>query len=317
MMPVAGDAARPTPSGGQRREQPLLGGGVGVRPLVALVETAGRAMIRQTTDPMSERCATSACDWIDELTRVVADDERAAAARRRPRDRRHPGRHRRTGGRRHLPPAGRRRRGALRRRRRPSPSTSAWSRLGHRGRRRHRRAQRPGGVRQRAHPPVRRPAAAARLAARVRRPRRRVHRRPRAHRVRLRRSTDARAARGPGPRRAADRRVRRHACCERFLPLTFTALKTAIPAPDDAYGQPLAGASAGAASTCCSTFEPVTFVVHLMQGGRLLVDEKQSAKPRGGQARFVFDGERRRRCCSPSRAPSAGPACGACRPATR
>jgi formamidopyrimidine-DNA glycosylase len=26
-----------------------------------------------------------------------------------------------------------------------------------------------------------------------------------------------------------------------------------------------------------------------MQGGRLLVDEKQSAKPRGGQARFVFD----------------------------
>ena len=57
-------------------------------------------------------------------------------------------------------------------------------------------------------------------------------------------------------------------------------------------------------------FEPVTFVVHLMQGGRLLVDAKQSAKPRGGQARFVFDG-RARRCCSPSRAPSAGPACGA------
>jgi formamidopyrimidine-DNA glycosylase len=35
-------------------------------------------------------------------------------------------------------------------------------------------------------------------------------------------------------------------------------------------------------------FEPVTFVVHLMQGGRLLVDEKQSAKARNGQARFVF-----------------------------
>ena len=28
-----------------------------------------------------------------------------------------------------------------------------------------------------------------------------------------------------------------------------------------------------------------------MQGGRLLVDAKQSAKPRGGQARFVFDGD--------------------------
>jgi formamidopyrimidine-DNA glycosylase len=33
----------------------------------------------------------------------------------------------------------------------------------------------------------------------------------------------------------------------------------------------------------------MTFVVHLMQGGRLLPDEKQSAKPRNGQARFVFD----------------------------
>jgi formamidopyrimidine-DNA glycosylase len=36
-------------------------------------------------------------------------------------------------------------------------------------------------------------------------------------------------------------------------------------------------------------FEPLTFVVHLMQGGRLLVDEKQSPKARNGQARFVFD----------------------------
>ena len=54
--------------------------------------------------------------------------------------------------------------------------------------------------------------------------------------------------------------------------------------------------SAGAASTSSCEFEPVTFVVHLMQGGRLLVDAKQSAKPRGGQARFVFDGTVRR-CC--------------------
>ena len=30
--------------------------------------------------------------------------------------------------------------------------------------------------------------------------------------------------------------------------------------------------------------------MHLMQGGRLLVDDKQSAKPRNGQARFVFQG---------------------------
>jgi formamidopyrimidine-DNA glycosylase len=34
--------------------------------------------------------------------------------------------------------------------------------------------------------------------------------------------------------------------------------------------------------------QPLTFVVHLMQGGRLLVDDKQSMKPRNGQARFVF-----------------------------
>ncbi len=33
----------------------------------------------------------------------------------------------------------------------------------------------------------------------------------------------------------------------------------------------------------------MTFVVHLMQGGRLLVDEKKSAKPRAGQARFMFE----------------------------
>ena len=33
----------------------------------------------------------------------------------------------------------------------------------------------------------------------------------------------------------------------------------------------------------------MTFVVHLMQGGRLKEDEKQSAKPRGGQARWRFD----------------------------
>jgi formamidopyrimidine-DNA glycosylase len=74
---------------------------------------------------------------------------------------------------------------------------------------------------------------------------------------------------------------------ERFVPLTFTALKTAAPAPDAAYGQPLAGVGRRGKYLLLE-FEPVTFVVHLMQGGRLLVDSKQSAKPRGGQARFVF-----------------------------
>jgi formamidopyrimidine-DNA glycosylase len=75
---------------------------------------------------------------------------------------------------------------------------------------------------------------------------------------------------------------------QRFVPLTFTALKTAVPAPDKAYGLPLEEVGRRGKHLLVR-FEPVTFVVHLMQGGRLLVDEKQAAKPRGGQARFVFD----------------------------
>ncbi|MBK5333667.1 MAG: hypothetical protein JJD93_16950 [Ilumatobacteraceae bacterium] len=74
---------------------------------------------------------------------------------------------------------------------------------------------------------------------------------------------------------------------KRFVPLTFTALKTARPRPDAAYGLPLESVGRRG-KYLLLRFEPVTFVVHLMQGGRLLVDEKQSAKPRNGQARFVF-----------------------------
>jgi formamidopyrimidine-DNA glycosylase len=70
--------------------------------------------------------------------------------------------------------------------------------------------------------------------------------------------------------------------------LKFTALKTALPAPDDAYGSKLERVGRRGKYLLVE-FEPVTFAVHLMQGGRLLVDDKQSAKPRGGQARFVFD----------------------------
>lgn len=76
---------------------------------------------------------------------------------------------------------------------------------------------------------------------------------------------------------------------KRFVPLTFTALKTAVPAPEAAYGLPLEEIGRRG-KYLLVRFEPVTFVVHLMQGGRLLVDTKQAAKPRGGQARFVFDG---------------------------
>ncbi len=74
---------------------------------------------------------------------------------------------------------------------------------------------------------------------------------------------------------------------KKFVPFTFTALKTAVPRPEVAYGLPLESVGRRG-KYLMLRFEPVTFVVHLMQGGRLLVDEKQSLKPRNGQARFVF-----------------------------
>ena len=73
----------------------------------------------------------------------------------------------------------------------------------------------------------------------------------------------------------------------KFTPFNFTALKTAVPAPDTAYGQPLLEVGRRG-KYLLLRFEPTTFVVHLMQGGRLLADDKLSARPRGGQARFVF-----------------------------
>ena len=75
---------------------------------------------------------------------------------------------------------------------------------------------------------------------------------------------------------------------ERFQPLTFTALKTATPPPETAYGHAVTSVGRRGKFLLLD-FDAVQFAVHLMQGGRLLVDPKQSAKPRGGQARFVFD----------------------------
>ena len=73
-----------------------------------------------------------------------------------------------------------------------------------------------------------------------------------------------------------------------FTPFNFTALKTAVPAPSEAYGYPLIGVGRRGKYLLLE-FEPVTFVVHLMQGGRLEADTKRSAKPRAGQARFSFE----------------------------
>ncbi|RLE25440.1 MAG: hypothetical protein DRJ50_02910 [Actinobacteria bacterium] len=74
---------------------------------------------------------------------------------------------------------------------------------------------------------------------------------------------------------------------DRFTPFNFTALKTAAPPPDSAYGFPLIQVGRRG-KYLLVRFEPVTFVIHLMQGGRLVPDPKLSAKPRGGQARFTF-----------------------------
>ena len=101
-----------------------------------------------------------------------------------------------------------------------------------------------------------------------------------------------------------------------FTPITFTALKTALPAPTEAVGRPLNrvdrrgkflllrfdGSDAATATTTTATTataeataeaatdpSDLTFVVHLMQGGRLVPDAAQSARPRNGIARWTFD----------------------------
>ena len=72
-----------------------------------------------------------------------------------------------------------------------------------------------------------------------------------------------------------------------FRPITFTALKTYRPEPSEAVGSTVT-AFGRRGKYLLMEVGPVTFVVHLMQGGRLRPDEKQSAKPRGGIARWTF-----------------------------
>jgi len=76
-----------------------------------------------------------------------------------------------------------------------------------------------------------------------------------------------------------------------FRPITFTALKTFAPAPEVAVDHPLAYVGQRGKHLLLD-FGVATFVVHLMQGGRLRPDEKKSAKPRGGVARWTFDDDR-------------------------
>lgn len=85
---------------------------------------------------------------------------------------------------------------------------------------------------------------------------------------------------------------------ERFEPITFTALKTAVPDPNGAVGLTLAGIGRRGKHMLIRFAPPgaqddptagLTFVVHLMQGGRLVPDEKMSRKPRSGIARWRFE----------------------------
>jgi formamidopyrimidine-DNA glycosylase len=78
------------------------------------------------------------------------------------------------------------------------------------------------------------------------------------------------------------------ATLERFHALAFTALKTASPPADVAVGHQVVFVGRRGKHLLLD-FGVATYVVHLMQGGRLKLDEKQSPKPRGGQARWRFD----------------------------
>jgi formamidopyrimidine-DNA glycosylase len=72
--------------------------------------------------------------------------------------------------------------------------------------------------------------------------------------------------------------------------LTFTALKTVVPAPESLVGRSL-DAVERVGKYLMLRFGDDRFIVHLMQGGRLVPDEKRSAKPRGGLARWTFADE--------------------------
>lgn len=73
----------------------------------------------------------------------------------------------------------------------------------------------------------------------------------------------------------------------RFTGFNFTVLKTVQPAPDSAISRALRRVHQRGKFLLLE-FEETTFVVHLMQGGRLVVDDKLALKPRGGQARWTF-----------------------------
>lgn len=86
------------------------------------------------------------------------------------------------------------------------------------------------------------------------------------------------------------------ASLDRFQPLHPAALKTFDPRPAAAGGRALASVGHRGKYLLLS-FDPsdtgggdrrLTFVVHLMQAGRLRTDTRKAPKPRGGMARWTF-----------------------------
>ena len=73
-----------------------------------------------------------------------------------------------------------------------------------------------------------------------------------------------------------------------FQPLHLTTLKTFDPNPRDACGLTLTGTGRRGKYVKLHFENELTFVVHLMQGGRLRSDPTRAKKPRGGMARWEF-----------------------------
>jgi formamidopyrimidine-DNA glycosylase len=78
------------------------------------------------------------------------------------------------------------------------------------------------------------------------------------------------------------------AALARFSPLAFHALKTAKPSPYEAIGVALDGVGRRGKYLLLG-FGQLTFIVHLMQGGRLKPDAKPDSRPKQGLARWTFD----------------------------
>jgi len=76
---------------------------------------------------------------------------------------------------------------------------------------------------------------------------------------------------------------------ESFQPIKFTSLKTATPPVAAAYGQTVNGLTSRGKFLLMALDGDFTFVIHLMQGGRLIPDTRRTARPRGGLCRWVFD----------------------------